>query len=243
MFVRWHFFSEMPQKARKGSCFETEYQVRSHIDVYLKGTKDQWGRSTSAQQRIVQMALFLWGRSILLLVNQTPMDVVFSTVLVINTQGETGSPTCLTMGHRGDCGISAFTFVHLNSHAPNPQKIFTISPRLFCNFDRSTSCVISIGQKKSNKPPGWHTCLHPLETFLIRTGGCYQKDSELSAPPWDKQSRVNRTRTASDSISCSEQWELLWRGCYGYTDWDSSGRVKAGVCCRDKWATEERLAL
>ena len=112
--------------------------------------------SAKVFQRGLVIQCFLYRRCMLLLVNQTPTDVVFPTVSDIDTRGvQVHPPVSQQDTERFDfvpyqlSDLSTWTVTEKKR-----QEICAVSPGLSYQFDCSHSCVIKIGQKKSNKPPG-----------------------------------------------------------------------------------------
>lgn len=194
--------------------------------------------------------LFLYRLCTLFPYDRTPTDV-FSSVLQ-------NWVTRLT-----HCGIQrglwhiSFNICPLGPLRGKRQEAGTICPGKSDQCDCNHSFV-KIRAEKSNKGLDMHTQAHCefflwQDRWLLWQRTYKQKDRELSAPPWEQQSRVNRTCTASDSISCSGLWEQLWRGCYRVVDALTEALLEgSGYGCavetswrqrRDKHIGEEKRAL
>lgn len=111
----------------------------------------------------------------------------------------TGSPTCLTIGHRCVCGVSAIRFVHLDSRRERHRKYSQLL------LDCPTSLIAATAvSSKSDRRKAINlqnvSRTHIVNLFLItgQVENCYprdcwgireykQKDRELPAPPWEEQ--------------------------------------------------------
>lgn len=159
----------------------------------------------------------------------------------------TESTPWLTVGYRGGLWHISFNICPLGPLRGKRQEAGAFCPGKSdqCDCNRS---FVKIRAVKSNKGLDTHTQAHCeffswQDRWLLWQRTYKQKDRELSAPPWEQQSRVNRTCTASDSISCSGLWEHLWRGCYRVVDALTEALLEGsgyGVCCGDKLAAEDR---